>query len=84
MAVSEGLVPDLAGKEARERFGDFHGTNLIDMGISGFKLDECDNSDYTGGWSFPDPNIATPGTNYALRAVVTRYELFALPPSESL
>ncbi len=24
------------------------------MGISGFKLDECDNSDYTGGWSFPE------------------------------
>jgi hypothetical protein len=37
-----------------------------------------------GGWSFPDPNIAMPGTNYALRAVVARYELFALPPTESI
>ena len=24
------------------------------MDISGFKLDECDNSDYVGGWSFPE------------------------------
>src|SRR6185437_5921641 len=37
-----------------EIFGDYHGRELIDAGISGFKLDECDNSDYTGGWSFPD------------------------------
>ena len=49
-----GLVPDFQGAQARERFGDFHGRTLIDMGISGFKLDECDNSDYTGGWSFPE------------------------------
>jgi alpha-D-xyloside xylohydrolase len=49
-----GLVPDFAGKAAREAFGEFHGKTLIDMGISGFKLDECDNSDYTGGWSFPE------------------------------
>lgn len=49
-----GLAPDFAAKEAREIFGDYHGKNLIDMGVSGFKLDECDNSDYTGGWSFPE------------------------------
>lgn len=49
-----GLVPDFAGEQARKVFGDFHGETLIDMGISGFKLDECDNSDYTGGWSFPE------------------------------
>lgn len=49
-----GLVPDFAGQEARDTFGDFHGKTLIDMGISGFKLDECDNSDFTGGWSFPE------------------------------
>jgi alpha-D-xyloside xylohydrolase len=49
-----GLVPDFASKHAREAFGAFHGRTLIDMGISGFKLDECDNSDYTGGWSFPE------------------------------
>ena len=49
-----GLVPDFAGEPAREAFGEFHGKNLVDMGISGFKLDECDNSDFTGGWSFPE------------------------------
>jgi alpha-D-xyloside xylohydrolase len=49
-----GLVPDFAGEPARQIFGDYHGRELIDLGISGFKLDECDSSDYTRGWSFPD------------------------------
>lgn len=49
-----GLVPDFAGKAARRTFGDYHGKTFVDAGISGFKLDECDNSDYTGGWSFPE------------------------------
>jgi alpha-D-xyloside xylohydrolase len=49
-----GLVPDFAGQKARDVFGDYHGRTLVDIGISGFKLDECDNSDFTGGWSFPD------------------------------
>ena len=49
-----GLAPDFAGEEAREAFGAYHGKTFVDMGISGFKLDECDNSDYTGGWSFPE------------------------------
>jgi alpha-D-xyloside xylohydrolase len=49
-----GLVPDFAGEPAREAFGAYHGKTLIDAGISGFKIDECDNSDYTGGWSFPE------------------------------
>ena len=53
-AVWEGLVPDFAGEAARRVFGDYHGRVLIDAGVSGFKLDECDGSDYTGGWSFPD------------------------------
>lgn len=49
-----GLVPDFAGAPAREVFGVYHGKTFVDTGISGFKLDECDNSDYTGGWSFPE------------------------------
>jgi alpha-D-xyloside xylohydrolase len=49
-----GLVPDFAGQQARDAFSEFHGRTLIDMDISGFKLDECDNSDYVGGWSFPE------------------------------
>ena len=49
-----GLVPDFVDAKARQVFGDYHGKALIDAGVSGFKLDECDNSDYTGGWSFPE------------------------------
>jgi alpha-D-xyloside xylohydrolase len=52
--VWSGLVPDFAGAPAREVFGAYHGKHLIDMGVSGFKLDECDNSDFTSGWSFPE------------------------------
>lgn len=40
--------------------------------------------DQREAWSFPNPNVANPGTNYALRAVVARIELFALPPQESM
>ena len=54
IGVWGGLVPDFAGEPARRIFGDFHGRTLVDIGISGFKLDECDNSDFTHGWSFPD------------------------------
>ena len=53
-AVWHGLVPDFVDPAARKVFGDYHGQALIDPGIEGFKLDECDNSDYTGCWSFPD------------------------------
>jgi alpha-D-xyloside xylohydrolase len=49
-----GLVPDFQNPQARSVFGDYHGKHLIDIGIGGFKLDECDNSDYTGGWSFAE------------------------------
>lgn len=49
-----GLVPDFAGQPARAAFGDYHGKTFIDAGIGGFKLDECDNSDFAGNWSFPE------------------------------
>lgn len=52
--VWDGLVPDFAGEQARTVFGKYHEEALISAGISGFKLDECDNSDYTHGWSFPE------------------------------
>ncbi|MBR5871689.1 MAG: glycoside hydrolase [Clostridia bacterium] len=48
-----GLVPDFTLQPAREIFA-AHQRSLCDMGITGFKLDECDGSDYTGGWTFPD------------------------------
>ena len=48
-----GLVPDFSLPEARKLFADYHRQQLIAKGIDGFKLDECDSSDYTGSWSFP-------------------------------
>lgn len=48
-----GCVPDLSLPEAREIFAEYQKT-LIDEGVDGFKLDECDGSDYTGGWTFPN------------------------------
>jgi alpha-D-xyloside xylohydrolase len=53
-AVWGGLVPDFQDAQARRVFGDYHRKHLIDLGIEGFKLDECDNSDFTGGWSFAE------------------------------
>ena len=52
--VFRGLVPDLADPDAKKIFGNYHGEKFIDSGISGFKADECDGSDFTGGWSFPN------------------------------
>jgi alpha-D-xyloside xylohydrolase len=52
--VWQGPVPDFQGEEARRIFGEHHRKTFIDIGVSGFKLDECDNSDFTGGWSFPE------------------------------
>ena len=49
-----GLVPDFSIPEARKIFADYHRENLVSMGIDGFKADECDGSDYTGGWTFPN------------------------------
>ncbi len=42
-----------ATEEGRKTFADYHREKLVDHGIDGFKLDECDSSDFTGSWSFP-------------------------------
>ncbi len=53
--VWNGLVPDLGSEEARKIFTDWHDEHFVQAGITGFKLDECDNSDYNASnWSFPD------------------------------
>ncbi len=53
--VWNGLVPDFASKEACELFETYHRDMFVKKGIAGFKLDECDNSDYNpSNWSFPD------------------------------
>jgi len=53
-AVWGGLAPDFLQPEARQAFGDFHDREHVALGVSGYKLDECDNSDFTGSWSFPE------------------------------
>ena len=52
--VWDGLVPDFLDREARNVFGAYHDREFVANGVSGFKLDECDNSDYTSNWSFPE------------------------------
>lgn len=52
--VWDGLVPDFIQPGARNIFGAFHKKEHVDIGVSGYKLDECDNSDFTGNWSFPE------------------------------
>lgn len=53
--VWNGAVPDFAGEEARTIYEDYHYKNFVEKGIAGFKVDECDNSDYNpSNWSFPD------------------------------
>lgn len=52
--VWQGIIPDFATDEAKNIFAEFHKKNLVDMGIDGFKLDECDNSDFVHDWSFPN------------------------------
>ncbi len=49
-----GLVPDFVDPQARKIFGDFQEKAHVALGVSGYKLDECDNSDFTGNWSFPE------------------------------
>jgi len=58
-----GLVPDFGDEKARKIFGDYHKEYLVESGINGFKLDECDGSDYTGGWSYPNHTVFPSGTD---------------------
>jgi alpha-D-xyloside xylohydrolase len=52
--VWDGLVPDFLTPEARRAFGGFHEREHVALGVAGYKLDECDNSDFTRNWSFPE------------------------------
>ena len=52
--VFNGVVPDFGLPEVRKIFADHHKNYVIKGCIDGFKLDECDGSDITGGWSFPN------------------------------
>lgn len=53
--VFGGLVPDLVDLEGREIFVEHYRKLTIDSGVSGYKIDECDNSDFIHiPWSFPE------------------------------
>jgi alpha-D-xyloside xylohydrolase len=55
--VWKGLVPDFADSVARKIFTYYHDTAVFSKGITGLKLDECDNSDLGSSdrtWSFPE------------------------------
>lgn len=61
--VWKGLVPDFTLPEARNIYAGYHKT-LMDEGISGFKLDECDNSNISTGdanWGFPEMTVFPSG-----------------------
>ena len=49
-----GLAPDYSIKEAQDILKDQHEKDHISIGVSGYKLDECDGSELTGSsWMFP-------------------------------
>ncbi|MGY4383310.1 alpha-D-xyloside xylohydrolase [Pedobacter sp. UYP24] len=55
--VWNGLVPDFADQATSKIFADYHKETFVKQGISGFKMDECDNSNLLTGnstWSFPE------------------------------
>jgi alpha-D-xyloside xylohydrolase len=53
--VWTGRVPDLLHPAARKAFADLHEQAFVSQGVAGFKLDECDNSDFISyPWSFPE------------------------------
>lgn len=53
--VWNGLVPDFTNPETRRIYSEFYESEHVAKGVSGYKLDECDNSDYISSqWSFPE------------------------------
>lgn len=51
--VWDGLVPDFTLSQAQQIFQSAH-QSMVEDGVTGFKLDECDNSDMMANWGFPD------------------------------
>ncbi|CAG7657898.1 TIM-barrel domain-containing protein [Paenibacillus allorhizosphaerae] len=49
-----GLAPDYSLEEARTAYREQHRSEHLSIGVSGYKLDECDGSELTGNsWMFP-------------------------------
>ncbi len=49
-----GKVPDFAVPHTQHAFAAYQSEALVSDVTDGFKLDECDGSDYTRDWSFPN------------------------------
>lgn len=49
--VWNGLVPDFTMAEAKDIYSRIHDDKHVSIGVSGYKVDECDGFD---GWLFPD------------------------------
>jgi len=79
--IRPSLTPDAAGATAEQRAA---WDAAYTRGLAGLTASKPSLSSTRGSWTFLDPNLATPGTNYALRALTARVGLFALPPSESI
>jgi alpha-D-xyloside xylohydrolase len=62
--VWKGLVPDFADSLTRHIFTQYHDTAIFSKGVTGLKLDECDNSDLgdsKSSWSFPEASTFPSG-----------------------
>ena len=61
-----GLVPDLTLEKTRNIFGKYHEDYLVKKGVTAFKIDECDNSNYSDAnkpWGFPECSEFPSGTD---------------------
>lgn len=59
-----GLVPDFSLPQTREVFGGYHAREFVEAGVSGFKLDECDNQPLSATpWSFPERSAFPSGAD---------------------
>jgi alpha-D-xyloside xylohydrolase len=57
-----GLAPDFATPQGRRIFADYHAKTLVEKGVSGFKLDECDHQPLSATpWSFPEQSVFPSG-----------------------
>ena len=63
VAVWNGLVPDFQLPAVSRIYAD-HAAGLLKQGVSGFKVDECDHSDFINfPWSFPEHAVFPSGVD---------------------
>ncbi len=76
----DGLVPDYLTQAGRDKFAAHMGKECLDLGVSGYKLDECDGGD---GNMWPDHAMFPSGVNgekmralYGMTFQKTVYEMY--------